>query len=340
VPDADFDCGAGTPVSARWLIGVDIGGTNTVVAAVPFQGGEPAAIRTVATQPRRGADATVAAIAAMTESVIAEVLAEEGGSRQDVLGVGIGCPGPLDLENGIIRSTPNLKWDGFPIRDRISDALGLPASLDNDANCATYGEWWQGAGRGTRSLLGVTLGTGIGGGFIENGRLLRGASGSACEIGHMTIDFAGRLCGCGNHGCLEAYASGPNIAARALEGLRDGHESILPELVDGALERLTAATVYEAITRGDQYARDVMTETAELLGVGLANLVNTLNPEMIVVVGGVTRAGEHLFGPLRAEVRRRAFASAVDACVIVPGALPETAGVIGAAGVFVMERRR
>ena len=327
-------------MSARWLIGVDIGGTNTVVAAVPYQGGEPAAIRRVSTRPGRGAEATVADIATMTEAVITEVLSTEGGSRRDVLGVGIGCPGPLDLENGIVGSTPNLRWDGFPIRDRVSEAVGLPASLDNDANCATYGEWWQGAGRGTRSLVGVTLGTGIGGGFIEDGRLLRGASGSACEIGHTTIDLNGRRCGCGNDGCLEAYASGPNIAARAREGLERGASSLLPELVDGDLDQITAATVHEALTRGDDYARGVMTETAEFLGVGLANLVNTLNPQMIVVVGGVTRAGEHLFAPLRAEVRRRAFGSVVDACTIVPGVLPETAGVIGAAGVFLMERRR
>jgi glucokinase len=327
-------------MSVRWVVGVDIGGTNSVVAAVPFQGGTPAAVRETATRPERGPDATVAEISSMAEAVIEEALRSEGGSRTDVLGVGIGCPGPLDLATGIIGATPNLGWEGYPIRDRISQALGLPASLDNDANCATYGEWWQGAGRGTGSLVGVTLGTGIGGGFIKDGVLLRGASGSACEIGHMTIHFEGRRCGCGNQGCLEAYASGPNIAARAREGLRAGAASILPELVAGDLEALSAATVFEALTRGDDYAKQVMTETARFLGIGLANLVNVLNPEMIVVVGGVTRAGEHLFAPLRSEVRRRAFGSAVDACAIVPGALPETAGVIGAAGVFVMERRR
>jgi glucokinase len=327
-------------MSGRWLVGVDIGGTNLVVAAVPFQGGEPASLRVRPTRPELGGDVAVADIAEMAEEVLEEALQQEGGSRADVLGVGIGCPGPLDLRTGVIGSTPNLGWKGYPIRDRIGAALGLPASLDNDANCATYGEWWQGAGRGAGSLVGVTLGTGIGGGFIEGGRILRGTSGSACEIGHTTIAVDGRLCGCGNRGCLEAYASGPNIAARAREGLEAGATSLLTELVEGDPGRLTAQTVFEAITRGDAYARDVMAETARYLGVGLANLVNTLNPEKIVIVGGVTRAGEHLFKPLRAEVRRRAFESAVDACSIVPGALPHTAGVIGAAGVFVMERRR
>ncbi len=237
----------------------------------------------------------------------------------------------------MVISTPNLGWDAYPIRDRIAAAVGLPATLDNDANCATYGEWWQGAARGLSSVVGVTLGTGIGGGLITEGMLVRGASGCAGEIGHMTLDLTGRRCACGNHGCLEAYASGPAIAARAREGLEVGRESVLPELVDGDLERITAATVYEALTHGDAYAREVMAETARILGAGLANLVNLFNPEMIVVVGGVTRAKEHLFGPLRAEVRRRAFPSGVDACRIVPGALPETAGVIGAAGIFVVD---
>jgi glucokinase len=327
-------------MSHRWLIGVDIGGTNLVVASVPYTGGEPAALRSRPTAPERGADASVADIAEMAEEVVAETIEREGAARGDFRGVGIGCPGPLDLRTGVIGSTPNLKWDGYPIRDRVSEAVGLPASIDNDANCATYGEWWQGAGRGTSSLVGVTLGTGIGGGYIESGRLLRGISGSGCEIGHMTIDFDGRVCGCGNRGCLEAYASGPAIAARAREGLEAGRPSVMPELVGGDLSRLTAATVYEAILVEDEYAREVMTESARILAVGLANIINVFNPQMIVIVGGVTRAGAHLFGPLKAEVRRRAFGSAVEACSIVPGALPATAGVIGAAGVFVMERHR
>jgi len=324
-------------LSARWVLGVDIGGTNLVVGAVPWEGGPAAAVRSCETRPRRGADAAVADIAAMAKEVVREAVESRGVRAADFVGVGIGCPGPLDLGEGVVISTPNLGWDGYPIRGRIAEALDLPATLDNDANCATYGEWWQGAGRGASSLVGVTIGTGIGGGFVEEGRILRGASGSAGEVGHMTIDFTGRRCACGNYGCLEAYASGPNIAARAREGLEVGEPSILAELVDGDLDRISAATVYEALLRGDRYAQGVMAETAKILGTGLANLVNVFNPDRIVIVGGVTRAGDHLLGPLRSEVRRRAFRSAVDACTIVPGALPETAGVIGAAGVFVVE---
>jgi len=322
----------------RWVLGVDIGGTNLVVAAIPTEGGFPVALRSAPTRGERGPDAGVKLISELAETVMSETVEKHGGSRQDFSGVGIGCPGPLDLTEGVIVTTPNLGWDGYPIRGKVSEVLGLPASLDNDANCATFGEWWQGAGTGVSSLVGITLGTGIGGGYIERGRILHGASGSAFEIGHTTIDVTGRRCRCGNYGCLEAYASGPNIAARARDGLEAGYESLLNELVDGDLDRITAATVYEAIVKGDEYAQGVMTETARILGAGVANVVNLFNPQVIVIVGGVTRAGEHLLGPLRAEVRRRAFSSAVDACRIVPGALPDTAGVIGAAGIFVADR--
>ena len=325
-------------MSDRWVVGVDIGGTNLVVGSVPFEGGQPAAMRTAFTQAHRGADAAVDDVVTMANAVIDETLERHGGSRDSVVGVGIGCPGPLDLDRGILLTTPNLGWTNYPMRQRVSSLLGMPASLDNDANCATYGEWWRGAGRGTTSMAGVTLGTGIGGGLIVNGALLRGASGCAGELGHTTIDFTGRRCACGNYGCLEAYASGPNIAARAREGIEAGDASLMVELVHGDLDRITAITVYDALLRGDELAQAVMLETAKILGAGIANVVNTFNPEIVVVVGGVTRAGDHLFTPLRSEVRRRAFDVAVEACRIVPGELGDAAGVIGAAGVFIADR--
>lgn len=324
-------------MSERWVVGVDIGGTNTVVGVVPYEGGAPASVRTRPTRPERGADAVVSEVIEMTAEVVAELDSCRGARRSDVVGVGIGCPGPLDLERGLVLSTPNLGWSNYPIRERIARGLDLPATLDNDANCATFGEWWQGAGRGVAGLAGLTLGTGIGGGLVLDGRLVRGASGTAGEFGHTTIDLAGRRCACGNYGCLEAYASGPNIAARAREGILAGYESALVDLVEGDVERITALTVYDAILLGDRLAQEVMLETAKVLGAGVANIVNMFNPEMIVIMGGVTRAGEHLFAPLRAEVRRRAFPSAVDACRIVPGQL-EAPGVVGAAGVFVFEQ--
>jgi glucokinase len=327
-------------MSRRWVVGLDIGGTSVVVGVIPAEGGAPGAVRSLLTEAGRGPDQAVDRITRLVDEMLREVLDRHGGSRQDVLGVGIGCPGPIDLEGGRVQHAFNLGWGGFPLRDRLSAALDLPASLDNDANCAAYGEWWQGAGRGLSSLVCVTVGTGIGGGFVLDGKVLHGASGTAGEIGHTTINFAGRRCKCGNYGCLEAYASGPNIAARAQEGLEAGAESILNDMVDGDLDRITAVTVYDALVRGDAYAREVMVETAKILGAGVANVINTLNPDMVVIVGGVTKARDHLFGPLRAEVRRRAFRTAEAACRIVPGELPETAGAVGAAGLFLATERR
>jgi len=320
------------------VVGLDIGGTNVVVGLVPAAGGRPASLRRRSTPSLGSQLEVVAELARLIQEVIEEGLEASGDSDGDVLGLGIGSPGPLDLERGIILDAFNLGWRDFALRDALQSEVGLPAILDNDANCATWGEYWQGAGRGARSLVGITLGTGIGGGLILDGRLVHGASGTAGEIGHMSIDFHGRRCKCGNYGCLEAYASGPNIAARAREGLEAGAESLLTTLVEGNLDRLTAATVYEAILEGDAYAGEVMLETAKILGAGLANIVNVLNPQTVVIVGGVTRAGHYLFNPLRAEVRRRAFKRAEQACRIVPGELPDTAGVIGAAGRFLAER--
>lgn len=321
----------------RWIVGVDLGGTNIVVGLLPIEGGEVLGLRSMPTDSGRGAKFVVDRINAMVEQAIAEVLASEGGTRDQIAGVGIGSPGPLDRRTGTVINTPNLGWRNFPLRDLISNAVHLPATLDNDANCATYGEWWLGAGRGTRALVGLTLGTGIGGGIVLGGEIFHGCSDVAGEIGHMTIDSNGRRCKCGNYGCLEQYASGPAIALRAVEGIEAGAESVLEEMVNGRLEDVTAATVYEATVQGDAYATEVMKDTAKFLGAGVASIINILNPEMVVIAGGVTRAGDTLFEPLRAEVRRRAFKSAQECCRIVSAELPGTAGVVGAAAVFKRE---
>ena len=323
----------------KWVIGVDLGGTNIVVGVLPIDGGdgEVLALKSESTEAQRGAKYVVDKIVLLIEEARAEIVGQFGGTRADFAGLGIGAPGPLNRETGTVIQSPNLGWRNFPLRDLISNAVNLPAVLDNDANCATYGEWWLGAGRNVDTLIGLTLGTGIGGGIVLNGEIFHGVSDAAGEIGHMTIEANGRKCPCGNYGCLEAYASGPAISRRATEGLEAGQESLLTDLVGGNLELITAATVYEAVVNGDPYANDVMRETAKFLGAGIANIINIFNPHMIVISGGVTKAGDHLFLPLRSEVRRRAFKSALDACEIRAAELPGTAGVIGAAGVFKKE---
>lgn len=325
-------------MTERYIVGVDLGGTSIIVGVVPSSGGTVLGMRSLPTEADRGAKAVVDRITGMIRDAMKDARREASVPEDAFLGVGIGSPGPLDRATGTVLNTPNLGWRNFPLRDLISNEIGLEAALDNDANAAALGEYWLGAGRDVRHLLAVTLGTGIGGGVVMDGRIYHGASDVAGEIGHMTIDSTGRRCNCGNYGCLEAYASGPAIAARAVEGLESDAASVLPEMVDGDLSRITAATVYDAIVAGDLYAKDVMRETAKLLGTGVANLINILNPELVVISGGVTRAGEHLFEPLRAEVRKRAFREAADACRIVSSELGDMAGVVGAAATFKMER--
>lgn len=322
------------PADKRWIVGVDVGGTNIVVGLIPIHGGGVLGRRTIPTDSVRGAKFVVDRIIAVVEEAISDVTFSFDGSRDDIAGIGIGSPGPLDRETGTVINTPNLGWRNFPLRDLVANATGLPAALDNDANCAAFGEWWMGAGRSTNTLVGVTLGAGIGGGIVLGGKIFHGCSDVAGEIGHMTIESNGRRCKCGNYGCLEAYASGPAIAVRASEGIGTGAETILPDLVGGQVEEITAATVYEAAIRGDAYATAMMRETAWYLGAGIANIINILNPEMVVIAGSVTHAGDTLFVPLREEVRRRAFKAAEERCRIVPGVLPGTAGVVGAAAVF------
>jgi len=321
------------PPRTKYLVGVDLGGTNIVAGALAEDGSDLLALRSEPTRADQGADAVVDRMARMIDTVIAETIAQTGARRDDVIGVGVGAPGPLDRERGIVVTTPNLGWTNFPLRDVISERTRLPVRIDNDANCATLGEWWLGAARGANNVIGMTIGTGIGGGIIMGGRLYHGSSDVAGEIGHATIDITGRRCKCGNYGCLEAYASGPSIADRAREAVGADDEAFLVLMVGGDASKITAATVYEAAKLGDDVALDVVRETSRFLGAGIANLLNIFNPDVVVIAGGVTQAGETLFGPLRREVRKRAFKPAVEACQIVPGTLV-AAGVVGAVAAY------
>jgi glucokinase len=315
----------------RYVVGIDLGGTNIVVGTVAEDGSELLGLVSEPTLPEQGGDAVIARMVKLAKASMAEARGKE------IVGVGIGSPGPLDTKKGIVILTPNLGWINMPLRDRIAEGVKLPAVLDNDANCAIYGEWWRGAARGVEDVIGLTIGTGIGGGIVLGGKIYHGASDAAGEIGHMTIDANGRLCKCGNQGCIEAYASGPAIAARAVEGIQAGAKSALPQYVEGDLSKITAQVVYEAANDGDGYALEVVHETANLLGAAVASLVNIFNPNVVVICGGVTQAGEKLFGPLTAEVHRRAFKPAWEVCRILPGTLTGTAGVYGAAAVFMQK---
>jgi glucokinase len=319
----------------QYIVGVDLGGTNIVAGAMTADGSRHLGMRSIPTNAFVGDEGVAERIVGLVEGVILDTIEQTDAARRDFVGIGVGAPGPLDREKGIVLVAPNLGWKDFPLRDRIQTRLNLPTTLDNDANCATFGEWWQGAARGGRNVVGLTIGTGIGGGLILDGALYHGSSDMAGEIGHTTIDLNGRHCKCGNYGCLEAYASGPAIATRAREVLvREEGESMIPLMVKGRFDDITAQIVYDAASEGDQVANEIVRDTARYLGAGIANLLNIFNPDIVVVAGGVTAAGDALFVPLRAEVRRRAFSPAVRAVRIVAGELPGTAGVVGAVASF------
>ena len=323
--------------ATRFVIGVDLGGTNIVVSAMSSDGSRLFGAHTEPTRAAEGADAVLARMARMVNETVSQVLREAEVGREAILGIGLGAPGTVDRDHGMVLDAPNLDWHNFPLAERMTAMTGLPVKVDNDANCATYGEWWLGAARGGRNVIGITIGTGVGGGIIIDRQVYHGSTDAAGEIGHITIDLNGRRCGCGNYGCLEAYASGTAIALRAREALHNDESSILPSLVGGDPARITAAVVYQAAGEGDALALEIVRDTAKYLGAGLANLLNVFNPDIVVVAGGVTHAGDALFGPLRTEVRRRAFRSVSDACRIVPGTLPGTAGVVGAVASFIAQ---
>jgi glucokinase len=245
--------------------------------------------------------------------------------------VGIACGGPLDPVAGIIQSPPGLpRWDGVPLVAMVTAALSRPAVVDNDATAGALAEWRYGAGRGgtVRDLVYLTISTGVGGGLILDGRVHRGAAGNAGELGHLTVDYRGRQCGCGRRGCLEAYASGTSIAARAREALDSDVPSTLRDL-----PAVTARDVAEAAAAGDLVAAAVWDETTEVLGSAVANVLDAFNPELVVLGGGVTRAGRQLLDPVRELGLALAMPPARGSADVVLAELGEDLGVVSAAAV-------
>lgn len=311
------------------LVGVDLGGTN-IKGAVVTEGGEILHRRRCETRAEEGRDAVIDRIA----NLIEQLCGDAGTPPDELLAVGIGAPGPLSTKTGTIIEAPNLPgWVNVPLRRILQDRLGARVFVENDANAAAWGEKWAGAGRSVSSLICLTLGTGIGGGIVIDGKLLHGIDDTAAEIGHMTILPDGPRCGCGNHGCLEALASATATARRAREAIQAGRDSILAEMCGGDLSRITAAMVDEAAAAGDALASEVMRGTAEYLGIAIASLTNVLNPEMAVLSGGMIAAGERLLAPIRETVRKRAFRTPAERIQIVPAERGDDAGVLGAAGI-------
>jgi glucokinase len=308
------------------VLGLDVGGTK-LAAGIVAGDGRVLSMEVAPSRVEEGPEAMIERHLDLGRAAVAAA----GVPWEQVRAVGIACGGPLDPFTGIIQSPPGLPgWDEVPLVARVEAALQRPTIVDNDATACAIAEWWFGAGRErpVRHLVYLTISTGVGGGLILDGRVYRGAAGNAGELGHLTIDYRGRQCGCGRRGCLEAYASGPQIAARARERLADGRASLL-----AALPEVTARDVSQAAASGDPLAREVWDETTAMLGSAVANILDVFNPELVVLGGGVTRAGDRLLLPVREAALRQAMAPARNAADVVLAGLGDELGVISAATV-------
>ena len=253
--------------------------------------------------------------------------------RADVLAAGIGAPGPMNWQTGVVFAPPNLPagktFPGPALRERLQ----IPVYVDNDANVACYGEFWLGVGRNVDSMVLLTLGTGVGGGIVLMGQLLRGPDGTAGEIGHLCVKRDGRQCNCGAKGCLEQYASVSGMLKTARKRIEQGGlNTFLLEMCGGDLDSLTGKMISDAVEQGDTFAKWVMEETGRWLGTGIGSIINLLNPEMVVLGGGMIGAGDVLFNPVRETARAQSFDVPGKRAEIIPAALGGDAGVISAAG--------
>jgi glucokinase len=309
---------------SRYSVGVDLGGTNITIALVDMKGKIKNKVK-ISTQIDKNPNFVVKTIIENIKLIIKDIPIKQ------ITGIGVGAAGQIDHARGIIQFSPNLHWRNVPIAREIRKKINLPVMLDNDANVACFGEFLFGAGRGSKHIICVTLGTGVGGGIIIDGKIYRGANGSAGEIGHITVNVNGRRCNCGNHGCMEAYVGAPHIKERAIEKIKSGRHSIVVKLVNGSLAKITPKILEEAALYKDRLALEIWEETGRYLGIGIASLINIFNPEKIVIGGGVANAGKFIFDPLCRTIEERALPIASQDTKVVRAKLGEEAGVIGAA---------
>jgi glucokinase len=307
-------------VSARRAVGIDVGGTKIAAARITMEGAVEAT--TVAPTPARDRDQALAAIEAAASAVIDD----------DVVAIGVGMAGLVDVRSGVLLSAPNLVWRNLSVSEGLGMKFELPVTVDNDATAAAWAESRLGASRGYEDSLFVGVGTGIGGGIVAGGALLRGAHGLAGEIGHIIVEPGGPLCGCGNRGCWEQVAGGSAIARAGRRAVTDEPGSTIARLAGGDPRRATGELVTEAARGGDAAALVIVTTVARRIGEGIAGLVNVLDPEIVVVGGGVGESEDLLMGPLR-----DAYLASVEGVdvrpevAIVPALLGNDAGAIGAA---------
>jgi glucokinase len=308
-------------MSAKMIIGIDLGGTKISTVLADRRGNIKARdLRD--TLASEGPDAVIQRIAEAIKDLA---------SRTKIAGIGIGAAGACDSAKGVITSSPNLPgWHDVPLKEIIQREFKLPTYLENDATVAALGEYRFGGYEGIDNLIYISVGTGIGGGIIINGQLYSGTSGSAGEVGHMTIDINGLKCPCGNIGCWETLASGNAMVREAVKRIKSGELSTILDFADGKLERVNGKSIYAAAQKGDRLAQEVIEQTGYYLGVGLVNLVNIFNPQLILIGGGLSQMGPSLLDPARKVVSQRAFQLPAKAVRIETSRLGTDSAALGA----------
>lgn len=315
-------------MSKKFALGIDCGGTNIKLALVDASG----KIYQIQWDPINFKEPVEKVI----DGIVKRIKNFLRGSKvKELSGIGMGIAGDIDQSNGVVRYSPNLNWKNVMLKKELSKKLDFPILIDNDANCAAWGAYCLDAKRDCRNLLCLTLGTGIGGGIVVNKKLYRGATGTAGEIGHMSVEVHGRACRCGNFGCLESMVGAWGLVQTIKEGLAKGLCPMLKKILDKSKNKeITPELIAAAAKQGDAYCKQTWNEAGEVLGSALSNLVNIFNPERIVLCGGVSKAGELLLVPALHSLGRRAFQTAVNAVKVTISQFDEKLGVAGAGLLF------
>ena len=325
--------------SAGLALGIDLGGTK-ILTAVATSNGELLSRDYTETSAEKGYKAVIELIVESAN----RALVQAGMSASELAAIGIGAAGLSNPEIGVLFTSPNLPgWHDVPLRDAIEEKMGKKTFLTNDANAAALGELYFGAARGARNFVYVTISTGIGGGIIIGGKIYAGALGTAGEVGHMTIDSDGPLCNCGNKGCWETLASGTALAREARHKIKEGARTSILNYAGGDIDKVTAEVIHRAAEDGDALAKELIARTGYYVGIGLANLVNIFNPELIVIGGGLSNMGDMLLEPAFKVAGERAFRQSFEAVRFARAELGRDSGVLGAAAFALMrvkERRR
>jgi glucokinase len=318
------------------VLGIDIGGSKILTAVVDSKGEMLSSDERI-THAIKGSEAVIQSILESAHCALEQAKV----AVSELTAIGIGAPGISNPETGILFTSPNLPgWHNIPLKDIMQERLGKKTFLTNDANAAALGEFYFGAARGTRNFIYITLSTGIGGGIIIDGKIYTGAIGAAGEVGHMTIDDNGPICNCGNKGCWEALASGTALTREAKLRIKEGVRTSILEYAEGDVEKVTAQVIHSAAEQGDNLAKELIARTGYYVGVGLANLINIFNPELIIIGGGLSNIGDMLLQPALKTAGERAYKEAFQAVRFASAELGRNSGVIGATAFALQETRK